>query len=536
MIAHWMAYVLAVGALVSLGALALERAMRAFGRPQRWVWAAALVLGLAVPAAARWMPRAPMPASASSIGEMGIGVASEAAAADVPARFDFAALDGPLAAGWMGLSGMAVLALLGAAAMLERRRRGWRAAEIDGVPVLLSPATGPAVVGLFRSRIVLPAWVVDADPAERALLLEHEREHLRAGDPRLLALGLAAIVLAPWNPAAWYGLRRLRLAMEIDCDARVLSRRADVRAYGALLLEVGRRASSGGRWVAAAAFSEPASFLERRIRIMTSRMHRPRARVVVPALALCATALAAMRALPAPAAPAPAAPAPVQALRPGTAAAGDTVRPVVVNAAAVARALDAQYPSGLRAAGVTGTVTVQLTVTPEGAPADVRAVESTHPAFAPAAVRALRTARFRPATHAGTPVAFTVLLPVQFQPAADAPSASSSSSTSAGAAPAWDRAPVPVNAEQVARALDAEYPPALRAAGIAATVQVRMRIGATGEVLRVTAESASHPEAGPAAERALAGMRFRPAQSNGVPVAVEIVLPIQFTPQGAVVP
>jgi hypothetical protein len=278
--AYWMLYVLGIGVLVSLGALAMERAMRAFALPQRWVWAAALVLGLAIPAAARWIPRDAQPAAAApaALTQAGVdalpGVARAAAEAGV--RIDLAALDGPLRMGWLGSGLMALLAVGAASLLLAQRRRGWRTAEVDGVPVLLSSGTGPAVVGLFRSRIVLPAWVADADPAERALLLEHEREHLRAGDPRLLALGLLAIVLAPWNPAAWYGLRRLRLAIEIDCDARVLARRADVRAYGSLLLEVGRRASSGGRWVTAAAFSEPASFLERRIRVMTSpRARRP---------------------------------------------------------------------------------------------------------------------------------------------------------------------------------------------------------------------------------------------------------------------
>ena len=276
MIAHWMLYLVAVGVLVTLGALAMEGAMRAFRLPQRWVWAAAMVLGLAIPAAARWVPRDAAPPAAAPAGEevgtrIRLADLPAAAAGDLP-RIDVAALDGPLAAGWMGLSAMAALVLLSAAAVLERRRRRWRAAEVEGVPVLVSPATGPAVVGLFRSRIVLPAWVLDADPDVRALLLEHEREHLRAGDPRLLALGLACVALAPWNPAAWYALRRLRLAMEVDCDARVLARRADVRAYGSLLLEVGRR-GTGGRLLAAA-FSEPVSFLERRIRIMTS----PRAR------------------------------------------------------------------------------------------------------------------------------------------------------------------------------------------------------------------------------------------------------------------
>jgi hypothetical protein len=145
------------------------------------------------------------------------------------------------------------------------------------VPVLVSPETGPAVVGLVRGRIVLPAWAVAGDAQARALVLEHEREHLRAGDPRLLAAGLVCAALMPWNPAVWWQLRRLRLAVEVDCDARVLARRGDVRAYGRVLLEVGRRAARTR--LPAAAFSEPASSLERRIRIMTApRVRRPIAR------------------------------------------------------------------------------------------------------------------------------------------------------------------------------------------------------------------------------------------------------------------
>lgn len=309
MIAHWMLYCLAVGALLSLGALAMERAMRAFARPQRWVWAAAMLGTMAIPAAARWLPRAPAPAPApAAFAGQGTRVRMQDPGGDAARsapRIDAAALERPLALGWMGLSTAAVLALAAAWAVLERRRRGWQAAEVDGVPVLLSPATGPAVIGLFRSRIVLPRWVVaDAPDDVRALLLEHEREHLRAGDPRLLALGLAAVALTPWNPAAWWQLRRLRLALEVDCDARVLARRSDVRAYGTLLLEVGRR-GTGGRLMAAA-FSEPASFLERRIRIMTSpRVRRPWLRAAGFGAAALATVVAACEA-PGPVHPAPA--------------------------------------------------------------------------------------------------------------------------------------------------------------------------------------------------------------------------------------
>jgi beta-lactamase regulating signal transducer with metallopeptidase domain len=355
MTAHWMLYVLAVGVLVSLGALAMERAMRAFALPQRWVWAAAMVLGLAIPAAARWLPRgtelvaAARPATAQDAGAPAAdGVA---AVAEIVPRVDLAALDGPLLVGWLGSGLVALLILGGASLLLARRRRGWRAAEVDGVPVLLSPGTGPAVVGLFRSRIVLPAWVMDAHPAERALLLEHEREHLRAGDPKLLALGLLAVALAPWNVAAWYGLRRLRLAVEIDCDARVLARRDDVRAYGTLLLEVGRRASMADRLIAAAAFSEPASFLERRIRVMTSpRARRPLLRAAGFGAVAVGLTVAACEA-PGPAHPSRTETAAAQAITPR-------------------EALDRFYPELVR--GVGDSATVILVYAPEGTLLDHR--------------------------------------------------------------------------------------------------------------------------------------------------------------------
>jgi TonB family protein len=148
------------------------------------------------------------------------------------------------------------------------------------------------VVGLFRSRIVLPAWALSADEEARRLVLEHEQEHVRAGDPRLLAAALVFAALIPWNPAAWWQLRRLRLAIEVDCDARVLRRRADVRAYGTVLLEVGRRAVRSR--LPLAAFAEPVSSLERRIRIMTApRASRPLLRAAgCGALAAALTAAA----------------------------------------------------------------------------------------------------------------------------------------------------------------------------------------------------------------------------------------------------
>lgn len=57
MIAHWILYCAAVGVALSLGAAALERALRACALPVRWAWLGAMLLTLAIPAAVRALPR-----------------------------------------------------------------------------------------------------------------------------------------------------------------------------------------------------------------------------------------------------------------------------------------------------------------------------------------------------------------------------------------------------------------------------------------------------------------------------------------------
>jgi TonB family protein len=127
------------------------------------------------------------------------------------------------------------------------------------------------------------------DAPLRAIVLRHEEEHRRAGDPWLLALAAILVVLAPWNVALWWQARRLRLAVELDCDARVL--RADTRPerYGLLLLSIAQRRSTA-RPSLAAGLLEPVNHLERRITAMTpgaNTLSRTRA-VVLGALAVTA--------------------------------------------------------------------------------------------------------------------------------------------------------------------------------------------------------------------------------------------------------
>src|SRR5690348_7411424 len=80
MLANWMLYCVAVGVLLGGGAIALERGLRALGRPTRWAWAAAMALTLALPIVARLAPAQGAPPAAASP----VATAAVAAAVSVP--------------------------------------------------------------------------------------------------------------------------------------------------------------------------------------------------------------------------------------------------------------------------------------------------------------------------------------------------------------------------------------------------------------------------------------------------------------------
>jgi TonB-dependent SusC/RagA subfamily outer membrane receptor len=106
-------------------------------------------------------------------------------------------------------------------------------------------------------------------PVEQRLILNHEAAHVDAGDPILLGVACVLVALVPWNPALWIVLARLRLAIELDCDARVLRAGVSPRSYGTLLVDVAERASR--MRFAATALADDASHLHQRILAMQSR-------------------------------------------------------------------------------------------------------------------------------------------------------------------------------------------------------------------------------------------------------------------------
>jgi hypothetical protein len=304
MIFPLMLYTLAVGALVAVAALGLEGACRLAGRPTRWIWAGALLLALVLVASAPYR----VASSSAAMGiEMKMPAAVAAPAAEgesllallagslggvlhaataVPrgwlgaavAYLSGSAWDRALLAGWGVLSALVLLAFAWTALRYRAIRRRAPVAHLHDTKVRVAGTLGPAVVGLFRHEIVVPRWLFGVDAQEQRLILAHEAEHRRARDPLLLAGGWLAIVLVPWHPAVWWMASRLRLATEMDCDARVLRRGVEPLAYGSLLITIAGRCA--GIRVGVLALADSRTHLERRLVAMIPEPEATHARAV----------------------------------------------------------------------------------------------------------------------------------------------------------------------------------------------------------------------------------------------------------------
>jgi beta-lactamase regulating signal transducer with metallopeptidase domain len=311
----WMVYTIVISGVVLLAALAAHDAQRASLRAVRWVWLAAIASIIALGASAPFRDRDVV----ASQGDAGIpsqekgklvtaGLGDGARywalkardAVSAPLRLTLQStqmLTGPIPAPvhqavallWLGTSAALVLVFLTTWHGVVRRVRHFPREQIAGMRVRIAPRTGPAVVGLVLPEIVVPAWLKSRPLHEQRMALIHEWEHIRAADQWLLAAACGAVALMPWNPALWYALARLRLAVEIDCDRRVLRGGVPAETYGSLLIELSALRQSLPAVMPA--FPGTASHLERRLLAMTERSVRFRFSRRIAGVVIAATIL-----------------------------------------------------------------------------------------------------------------------------------------------------------------------------------------------------------------------------------------------------
>ncbi len=435
MVAAWMLYAIVVGGLLGAGGWAMERILRTHGLPSRWVWATTILLSVAWPLGHwGWDNRPAEPPAMAPSAPVGpapqpvLQPASpfEPLSVEIPRESVLRRLDGPILTAWALTTGALLLFFLFLLLRTSRLIWRWEGGTVAGEKVLYSKGWGPAVVGFFRPRVVLPLWCTELDEWSLRFILDHEMEHVRAGDLRLLLLAGVWPIFFPWHLPLWWQLRRLRTAIEGDCDLRVLGRNPGrTRDYVDLLLAVGQR--SGGRRPLAAMLSEPFATLKRRIRIMT--MPTPRKPWIQGSLlvggAVFLFAIAGW------------APGPTDARGEGEGAPVDggmvgdvaaemgaqeapiftpfSVLPTIRNRDAVVAALEPVYASILEGGEVSGTVVVWLFVDEEGRAQRVLVNESSrNRALDNAAVRIADPIEFTPALNRDQPRSVWVSVPVAF--------------------------------------------------------------------------------------------------------------------------
>ena len=279
-------YFISVGTFVGTAALLLEMALPA-RVPRRGIWTGSMILSLFLP------PILSTKHSSSVIDVLGVKVAAlptsyEAASMPHQLGRNLMECGAPLGQIFLRIWLIATVGLLllglANAVRIWMASRNSTISEIDGTRVVMTESIGPASSGLFRSRIYIPRWVLALPPAERSYVVRHEAEHKRAHDSRLLTVMSIFVALWPWNLALWWQLYRLHLAIELDCDDRVVGSLGDAPAYGELLLKVAEAGNQGIRLQPA--FANDTGMLERRLTaLLAPRSQQLLKRAIAPVLA-----------------------------------------------------------------------------------------------------------------------------------------------------------------------------------------------------------------------------------------------------------
>lgn len=381
-------------------------ARRAFGaRAAYWIW-------IAVPASviATLLPDAPGVTAAIPRVSLPPIVAGAAGASQAGAHVGVA-VDVAMLALWL-------LGCVAAAAWLARQQWRLQSGLERRAPSVADGATyrhrsgtfGPAVIGLFRPRIVLPDdFETRYDAVERALILAHERMHLRRGDAPANALGALLRAVFWFNPLISLAVRRFGLDQELACDAAVLRDARDARqAYARAMLKTQLTDLGlpvGCHWQS----SQP---LKERIVMLKQEQTSDRRRRIGSTLAAAVAAVFALA---------------TYAAQPQHASAATGAGAAKPDVDVTYDALKAPvYPATAIAAKEQGLVVLDVQVEPDGSVNGTRLVASQPvppKSLQDAALATVKTWRFNAARKSGKAIESWVRVPISFRldGAADAP-------------------------------------------------------------------------------------------------------------------
>lgn len=148
------------------------------------------------------------------------------------------------------------------------------------IPLIMTNAVKtPSLFGVFRSRLLLPAGVLDSlSPDQLRHVFIHELTHYQRKDIPFLWAANCLRFIYWFNPLIWYGFHQMRETQELACDEAVLSRIGSDRIvpYCLTLLSLSETCSSRPRLVNATSLSGSKSQLKKRITLLHQFGKTPR--------------------------------------------------------------------------------------------------------------------------------------------------------------------------------------------------------------------------------------------------------------------
>lgn len=306
----------------------------------------------------------------------------------------------PLSSAMLGLWLLGAVAL--AMVMVARQLRFHRTVQRRPAQAHdVSPLATPAVAGLLRPRVVLPAdFATRYTAEEQRLVIAHEQLHIERGDIPAQALATLLRCVFWFHPLVHLAAARFRFDQELACDAAVLARHPDSRRrYGEAMFKTQLAEYGlpvGCHWQSSHPLKERVAMLKQPI---PGKARRRAGSILVASLLAVATISA-------------------WAAQPAT--------PTVVKGLQVATDDDVltqpKYPASAIAQGISGRVDLDILVGTDGRPKEIRVAKSRpEGVFDKVAVEAAQQWQFNAGRNGlrGEKVEGWVRIPVQFT--ADAP-------------------------------------------------------------------------------------------------------------------
>ena len=150
---------------------------------------------------------------------------------------------------------------------------------------MASASTMPAVIGIVRPSVVLPADAESWEDERLELVLMHECAHVRRRDTLVQTISNIAAAAYWWHPLAWIAARHVVRERELACDDLVIASGTSADRYAEHLLAIARSMKASREpALAALAMARPSELEGRLISLLD---HRPRGSRSSRALMAC---------------------------------------------------------------------------------------------------------------------------------------------------------------------------------------------------------------------------------------------------------